>query len=115
MRRRASERVGEVAAVVRLGPRLTPASISHAGRPELSWIVWYTLDSWRISPAGWFRARGTPAVLERHRVLVAGPVPGEPGEFADYVLVVSRYGDQPCRWWMRPEYIGTRLRHGTGG
>ena len=74
---------GEVAAVVKLGSQLTPASIAHAGRPDLAWIVWQTLESWRISTAGFFGARGTPAVLERHRVLVAGPVPERLREYAD--------------------------------
>jgi len=99
------EKLTEVAAVVKLGPRLTPAGIGHADRPELCWMVWRTLDSWRISTPGWFRARGTAAVVERHRVLVSGPAPHQPAEYATHVLIVSRYGDRPG-WWMRPEYAG---------
>jgi len=95
----------EVAAVVELGPRLTPVGVGHAGCPELSWMVWQTLDSWHISTSRWFAARGTPAVVERHRVLVSGPAPGNPGGYVSYVVVVSRYGNRRG-WWMRPEYSG---------
>lgn len=105
MREQSSEHNGEVAALVSLGPQLTPASISHAARPDLSWLVWQTLDSWRARIPRWFAVRGTTAVVERHRVLVAGPVPGRPGEYADYVLILSRYANS-SGWWMRPEYVG---------
>jgi hypothetical protein len=90
--------------MVTLGSGLRPSGVGgHAGRPDLAWMLWEVLDSWTISPAGRERARSAGGCIERHRLRVSGPKPGSPAEFADYVLVVSRYADRPADWWMRPE------------
>ena len=87
--------------MVKLGPSLRPVSIIHARQPDLSWIVWETLRSWTISPAGRDRARRTGAVVDRHQVRVSGQAPGRPGVYADYTVIVSRYGGE-TGWWVRP-------------
>lgn len=98
------EHPGEAPAVVRLGPRLTPVTIAHARRPELVFMLWETLASWTASPRARDRARRTGEVVDRHRVRASGPVPGgRPDQYADYVLIVSRYGNMTGQWWMKPE------------
>ena len=105
---------GEAPAVVKLGPSLKPVSIIHARPPDLSLIAWETLRSWTISPAGRDRARRTGAVVDRHQVRVAGPAPGRPGDYADYTVIVSRYGGE-TGWWVRPGPDAWPGHRGGGG
>jgi hypothetical protein len=76
-------------------------------------MVWETLGAWHAKPRTRDIARRTGQVVDRHRLRVDGPVPGQPERYAQYVLIVSRYGNSIGQWWMRPE-IPERPRAGHG-
>lgn len=89
----------EALTLVHLGPRLVPVAVRHA-RLGLSWTVLRVLED--FTTPRYHDAVGTPAETRRFRVRASGPLPGNPAQDGEFVLLVRRYGDRP-RWWISPE------------
>jgi hypothetical protein len=88
----------DVAAVVELGPHLTPEAIRHP-RLGLTWTVNAVLESWTTPQ--YHATVGTPGETRRFLVRVSGPLPGDPSAAGEFVMMIRRYGDRPG-WWIRP-------------
>jgi hypothetical protein len=43
-----------------------------------------------------------PVVEKRYRVRVFGPLPGQPDQLGEFVMVATACGNRD-RWWIRPE------------
>jgi len=91
----------EASAVVDLGPHLVPEVIRHA-QLGLSWKVVAVLENW--TTLRYHEAVGTHAETRRFRVLVSGPLPGDPDADGEVVMIVRRYGDRQG-WWICPDEI----------
>jgi hypothetical protein len=91
--------MNEAVAIVDLDPRLVPVAIRHA-RLGLGWKVLQVLENW-TTPA-YYAVVGTAGETKRFRVRVRGPLPSQPSEDGEFVMVVRRYGDRPG-WWIAPE------------
>lgn len=67
----------------------------------LDWEVIEVLESW--THPGWPRQTyRKPVVQRRHRLLVSGPLPGDPGRDGRFVMVATSYGDRD-HWWIKPD------------
>jgi hypothetical protein len=88
----------EVPAVVDLGPHLVPEVIRHP-RLGLTWKVLAVTENWTTKR--YHDSIGTHAETKRFRLRVSGPLPGNPSDVGEFVMIVRRYGDRP-NWWISP-------------
>jgi hypothetical protein len=88
----------EVRGEVDLGADARPMLIRHT-RLALIWEVTAVLEDWMTRQ--YRDVAGTPEETRRFRCRVRGPLPGQPSEKGDFVLVVRRYGDR-AGWWITP-------------
>jgi hypothetical protein len=81
------------------GPDFTPASVHHANG-KLSWMVWEVLEHWS-SPLSPSERLATGAIVERWRLEVSGPLPGQPERRGRFVLIAETRGNEPG-WLLSP-------------
>jgi hypothetical protein len=43
-----------------------------------------------------------PVVEKWYRLRVFGPLPGQPDQLGEFVMIANAYGNRD-RWWIRPE------------
>jgi hypothetical protein len=65
------------------------------------WTVREVLGGW--THPGWpGKAHSKPVVEKRYRLRVFGPLPGQPDQLGEFVMIATAYGSRD-RWWIRPE------------
>jgi hypothetical protein len=98
------EHPGETEAKVEFAHDGRPTGfVVHVDRPQLSWLVWETLELWHIDPRKRPHGPGLHVVVDQYRVRVGGPLPGRPGKYGNFVMVIRRYANEsPYAWWISP-------------
>jgi hypothetical protein len=92
----------EVEATAQLEGDWQPVELYHVAQ-GLRWTVREVLDAW--THPGWpGKTYKKPVVEKRYRLRVFGPLPGQPDQCGEFVMIATSYGNRD-RWWIRPETL----------
>jgi hypothetical protein len=57
----------------------------------------------RLDPSGWpGETYQKPVVQKRYRLRVFGPLPEQPEQLGEFVMIATSYGNRD-HWWIKPE------------
>ena len=98
----------EAPALVDLGPHAAPVTIRHA-RLSLTWTVLQVLEDW--TTRRYWEVTGTAGETKRFTVRVSGPLPGQPSETGEFVMIIRhspRVGDRVLATRFRDDVLVDR-------